>query len=55
MCYRVKFYDPAGDPFRSFSCISIELVDSGIKVVDQNFISHLVQYKDFSYFVFINK
>ena len=55
MSYRVKFYDQAGDPFRSFSCISLEFVHSGIKVIDKNFISHLVQYKDFSYFVFINK
>lgn len=55
MSYYVKFYDKAGDPFRSFSCISLEFVHSGIKVVDINFLSHLVQYKDFSYFVFVNK
>jgi len=55
MYFGIKFYDPAGDPFRSFTCISIECCHSGIKVVDKNFLSHLVQYKDFSYFEFWRK
>lgn len=55
MGYRVKFYDQAGDPFRSFSCLSIEVCHSGIKVIDLNYLSHLVQYNEFSYFIFINK
>lgn len=51
----IRFFDSNRMPFRSFHFQELILKDYAVKIIDSNGIAHQVQYKEFSYFIVINK
>lgn len=51
----IKFFDSSGQPFKSFKFSDMSFKDYAVKFIDLNGVAHQVNFKEFSYFIVINK